>query len=94
MRRVMPKMAWLVATRTESLQKGFADVFESVEEAERVLGTPLVPAKLGLVRKLREDGSEKLRIIWDFRASIPSTSFRLLIATVLIVFISTFFTRQ
>ena len=53
----------------EHLDLGFIEVFNTIEDAEAALGAPLVPSKLGLVTKLRADGSKKLRIVWDFRAS-------------------------
>ena len=62
-----PDVVW--GLLDEHIRLGFVEVFDSIEAAEKALGAPLVPARLGMVTKARPDGSLKFRLIWDFRAS-------------------------
>ena len=41
------------------MQKGYVDIFDSVEDAVRAVGDPLVLTKLGLVVKERPDCTNK-----------------------------------
>ena len=57
------------------LDAGFAELFVSRSAAEAHLGAPVLPSPLGDVVKVKEDGTEKHRMIQDLRASgINSTS--------------------
>ena len=47
---------------------GFLDTFDSVAEAEAVVGE-LILNKLGMVENTRDDGTIKRRLIWDLRES-------------------------
>ena len=52
------------------VEKGWSVVFEDPLEAERYLGVPgLVLNRLGLVTKVKPDGSTKHRLVWDLRRS-------------------------
>jgi len=62
-----PDIVW--GLLDEHIRLGFVEVFDSIEAAEKALGAPLVPSRLGMVTKARPDGSLKYRLIWDFRAS-------------------------
>ena len=42
---------------------------ESEEEVQKELGRPPLLNKLGLITKVKEDGSKKHRLIWDLRES-------------------------
>ena len=52
------------------VQKGWSIVFEEPSEAEAFLGVSgLVLNRLGLIRKVKPDGTVKYRIVWDLRRS-------------------------
>ena len=51
------------------LDQGFAFLFESLEDAEAWLCSPVVVSPLGDVTKLKPDGRVKHRLIMDLRAS-------------------------
>jgi len=49
------------------LDQGFGLLFRDRQHAEQHLASPIAPAPLGCITKLREDGSAKHRVIMDLR---------------------------
>ena len=53
----------------DQVEAGFAYLFADIEEAKATLGSPVHPAPLGNVAKLKEDGTFKDRLIQDQSAN-------------------------
>ena len=51
----------------EHLDNGFGVLFKDREMAERILGSKVVPAPMGNVAKVKEDGTYKHRLIQDLK---------------------------
>ena len=51
----------------EHIDDGFAELFETVAQAEQYIGHELHPAPLGLISKVKDDGSVKHRLVQDQR---------------------------
>ena len=71
-----PEVVWGLIYDAEA--KGFCEVFASAAEAEAKVGGPLVLTKLGLITKVRQDGTLKHRVVWDMRANDLNATIQIL----------------